>query len=813
MSSPDDVKALAPAVLRHRVILSAAAEIEGRPVESVIAAADRGDRGAALIYPTRRTILIAAAIGPAALIVGLLAPAYWTGGLALLVLLLALCGVDALTGAGLRQVEVACEGPRAVSVGETFATVVRARFRSRPPRRAEFALGVSGPVAAPFGLRAQGEMSLDGGSAAVPLTTERRGTARLENIWIRWTGPLGLIWKQRQLALGQAILITPDIRAVSDKGVQMMNQEAMFGIKAQLQVGEGAEFEALADYRPGMDRRAIDWKTSARHTMLIAKEYRTERNNNIVMALDAGRAMSEPIGAVPRVDRAVSAALLTAFVALKDGDRVGFFAFDSRPRASSKPIGGERAFATLQRVAAGIDYSANETNYTLGIATLASELSRRSLIIIFTEFADTISAELMLGAVGTLLKRHLVLFVVLQRRGARNPGRRRADGARRRQPRGDRRRLAARAPAGDHPAAPSRRPRHRGAGGRGRAGGGQRLSRFQAPEPDLMAAPADSRRFRAAREGEWRRLEDILNIAEKKSVRSLEDEDLLALPILYRGALSSLSVARETSLDLELITYLEGLCARAYFFVYGVRTSAGSRLAAFFARDWPAAVRGLWRETLVSFTITLIGVLAGYLLVSGDPGWYGSLVPAEMADGRDFDATAEYLRGTLYHDEGGRGLSAFATFLFTHNSQIAIMCFALGFAFGVPTAMLLIQNGAMAGAILALFATRGLGMQMGGWLIIHGSTEFFAIILAGAAGFRIGWSVVFPGEESRLDAATVAGRSAAIVMAGVVIMLLCAGLLEGLGRQLVTGDAPRYAIGIAMLVLWCAYFYLPRRAR
>ena len=187
----------------------------------------------------------------------------------------------------------------------------------------------------------------------------------------------------------------------------------MHGIKAQMQIGEGAEFEALADYRQGMDRRAIDWKQSARHTALIAKEYRTERNNNVIMALDAGRAMCEPLDGVPRVDRAVSAALLTAFVALKDGDRVGLFAFDSRPRASSRPISGPRAFPTLQRVAAGIDYSPSETNYTLALATLASGLQRRSLIVVFTEFADTISAELMMGAVGALLKRHLVLFVVM----------------------------------------------------------------------------------------------------------------------------------------------------------------------------------------------------------------------------------------------------------------------------------------------------------------------------------------------------------------------------------------------------------------
>ena len=87
-----------------------------------------------------------------------------------------------------------------------------------------------------------------------------------------------------------------------------------------------------------------------------------------------------------------------------------------------------------------------------------------------------------------------------------------------------------------------------------------------------MIGLASPRSLRAAREHEWRRLEEILRRAEERSVRALDDEDLRALPVLYRGALSSLSVARETSLDLELVTYLEGLCARAYFFVYGVRT-------------------------------------------------------------------------------------------------------------------------------------------------------------------------------------------------------------------------------------------------
>ena len=327
------------------------------------------------------------------------------------------------------------------------------------------------------------------------------------------------------------------------------------------------------------------------------------------------------------------------------------------------------------------------------------------------------------------------------------------------------------------------------------------------------SARADSRGFRAAREADWARLEDILQRAERKSVKALPDEDLLALPVLYRGALSSLSVARETSLDHALVTYLEGLCARAYFFVYGVRTSPGQRLRAFFTNDWPAAVRALWRETLVSLALTIIGTIAGYLLVSGDPAWYASFVPPELAGGRDFSADTDFLRDTLYHPTGASGLGFFSTFLFTHNSQVTIMCFALGFAFAVPTAMLLVYNGAMLGAILALYVSHGLGLGIGGWLIIHGSTEMFAIILGGAAGLRIGWAIVFPGEATRLEAAADAGRIAAIAMAGVVLMLMCAGLLEGYGRQLIISDLTRYAIGLAMLAWWLLFYYFPRRRR
>jgi uncharacterized protein (DUF58 family) len=242
----------------------------------------------------------------------------------------------------------------------------------------------------------------------------RRGAGRLEQLWLRWRGPLRLAWQQRRIEVDRTLLILPDVRPVHERGAKVFQRHALQGLIAQINRGEGTDFDALVEYRSGMDRRAIDWKHSARHRKLHAKEYRTERNSQIVFAIDAGRQMSDPIGGIPRVDRAVSAALLTGWLALKLGDRVALYAFDSRPRVASGFIGGAAAFPELQHLAAAVDYSGDETNYTFALTTLAARLTRRSMIVLFTEFTDPISADFLVRAVARLLKTHLVLVVVLR---------------------------------------------------------------------------------------------------------------------------------------------------------------------------------------------------------------------------------------------------------------------------------------------------------------------------------------------------------------------------------------------------------------
>ncbi len=330
-------------------------------------------------------------------------------------------------------------------------------------------------------------------------------------------------------------------------------------------------------------------------------------------------------------------------------------------------------------------------------------------------------------------------------------------------------------------------------------------------EQALEAAALRSDRFRQEREPDWKRLEAVVTRMEAGRLRKISDADVLDLPVLYRTVASSLSVARETSLDAATLAYLEALVQRAWFLVYGPRTTLWSWLARFFGGEWSRAVRSIWPELLVALALMIGGTVIGWLLCAADPDWYFAFMPSQPGDLRVPGSSAAVLKSTLFGQQDQNGLSVFAAYLFSHNAGIAILCFALGFAFGIPPLLLLVQNTAMLGAILWLYHGQGLTLEIVGWLSIHGTTELFAILLAGGAGLHVGRSMAFPGERSVLDAAAAAGQRTATVMAGVVLMLVIAGLLEGLGRQLIDSTAARLVVGYGILALWLAYFFLLRR--
>jgi uncharacterized protein (DUF58 family) len=356
-----------------------------------------------------------AAGAPVALAVAVLAPGRWCAGLAWPLAVIVLCVIDALLGARTSAATAELRLPRSPSVGARVEGSVLVAFDDpSPPAAAEVALAPD-PLTE---IEDEGRLwvLLTGGRGIglTSLVPHRRGTVAIARVWVRWRGRLGLVWKQRSLPCAAQMPVHPDLETARTRGAQIFERHALQGLMTQMHRGEGTEFESLVEFRSGMDRRSIDWKQSARHTKLHAKENRVERNGQIVFAVDAGRQMSDPVAGLPRVDRAVSAVLLSAWVALKLGDRVALHAFDSRPRLSSGFVAGSGAFGEVQRMAAQIDYSGEESNYTFALTTLATKLQRRSMIVLLTEFTDLTSAEFLVRAAARLLKTHLLLVVVLR---------------------------------------------------------------------------------------------------------------------------------------------------------------------------------------------------------------------------------------------------------------------------------------------------------------------------------------------------------------------------------------------------------------
>ncbi len=250
--------------------------------------------------------------------------------------------------------------------------------------------------------------------AAVPVRASRRGKWKIEQLWLSWASRLGLVSFCPRLVMDADIAAVPNIRPVQSGQIDVTIQSTLYGVKENMMKGEGSEFHQLRDWVAGMDPRTIDWKQSARHRALVAKEMRAERNHHVVLALDNGFLMREEIEGLPKIDHSVNSALACAWAAGLGGDLVGLYAFDSQPRLFLPPEPGRVAFPRLRSRMAGLDYASVETNHTLAMAHLHQRLKRRSLIVVFSDFVDTTTAELLVENITVLNRAHVIIFVALR---------------------------------------------------------------------------------------------------------------------------------------------------------------------------------------------------------------------------------------------------------------------------------------------------------------------------------------------------------------------------------------------------------------
>lgn len=365
-----------------------------------------------MLHPSTRARRLALAGLVLALAPVLVAPALWALWAAFWLAFAALVGLDAALCPRARDFSATITLPDVLPIGVAAHGALEILAPTLRSLGMDLGLALSShfdPVPVVHATLRDGRLALE-----FTVRPRRRGPATVDALWLRWQGPLGLVRRSHRRALSTRVRAVPDLARVRDVASGLPTELApRAGARPERFIGDGSEFDRLVEFVPGLDRRSIDWKASARHARLLSRRHRAERNQQVVIAVDTGRLMGEPIAGLARLDHAIHAALALAWVGLESGDRVGFFAFDERPRAWLSPGSGRRAFHSVLHAAGGLDYTSAETNFTLGLTELATRLQRRSLIVVLTDFVDAVAAELMVQNLSRIARRHLLIFVAL----------------------------------------------------------------------------------------------------------------------------------------------------------------------------------------------------------------------------------------------------------------------------------------------------------------------------------------------------------------------------------------------------------------
>jgi len=276
-------------------------------------------------------------------------------------------------------------------------------------------LGRETPPPGFAGERAFGPFVVPPGTAAavrLSFTPPSRGEYEFGPVALRAIGPYGLAGRHIELPIGERVRVYPDITAVH--GYSLLARKGALheiGMRSTRLVGVGTEFESLRDYQDGDDYRDIDWKATARRGAPVVRSFEAERSQTVMLAVDAGRLMTPKIGELSKLDRAVNAALLLSYLAVKAGDNVGLLVFGRDVRSYLPPRKGHRQFLAVLEALYAVEERVEEPDYADALRYLAAKVSRRSLVVLFTELVGIEPSRRLIGVLGSLSPRHLPLVV------------------------------------------------------------------------------------------------------------------------------------------------------------------------------------------------------------------------------------------------------------------------------------------------------------------------------------------------------------------------------------------------------------------
>jgi len=309
--------------------------------------------------------------------------------------------------------------------------------------------------------------------------------------------------------------------------------------------------------------------------------------------------------------------------------------------------------------------------------------------------------------------------------------------------------------------------------------------------------------FIASRQARWSELEARTEQLRRGRMGGMRAEDLQRYAALYRRTASDLSIARRDFPEHPVTEYLNSLYGRAHVVLHRGPAPRLTAVLPFFASGAPRLFRANAGYFLASLGCLLAGTFAGWLAYALRPDLRGLLVPDSLFD--------EMARGAPQVSIPQPLLAAPS--IFVHNIEVAAICFILGLCLGLPTALLLFINGWSLGTLGAAVHSGGYDYAFWSLIAAHGVLELSIIVIAGAAGLRLGDALLRPGLRSRGDSLAQAGRDILGLFLATVVLLVVAGCLEAFVSPSGLPGGAKIGIGLTVGAAFYSWLLLGGRER
>ncbi len=297
----------------------------------------------------------------------------------------------------------------------------------------------------------------------------------------------------------------------------------------------------------------------------------------------------------------------------------------------------------------------------------------------------------------------------------------------------------------------------------------------------------------------WRRLDALVDRAQRSGFRALEPDELRELGQLYRQVASDLATVREDPASIRVEAYLNRLLVRAHNTIYSAHRPASGGVWQFLAYGFPRAVRDHLGVCALAAAVFWGTAILGAVLAAGRPELTGQLLGPKMV---------ETIRRREMWTHSIVAIKPYASSaIMTNNISVAFMTFALGITGGLGTLYMLVFNGLLIGVIGMACASAGMSLQLWSFVAPHGVLELPAIFIAGGAGLRLAQGLLFPGTWPRRESLARAGREALTLVLGCVPVLVVAGLIEAFISPTDLPAALKFALAGALAVLFAAFLF------